>query len=172
MILLTLVLCIIRIEFYALKNPPTKFFWLKNIKNGQRKIDIGVLGHKNWYRVQGLLHAFVGLWHLHQSLWKHSTVVSCHLHLISTSTGETFSTDLEPSLNDIEVDRQGASLSYPSANGYYDNYYNNYYKTDQGMPSSSFHSWLIKSWKKGIQFTKPYVRKFCTDIVSWKIKYV
>ena len=64
MILLTLVLCIIRIEFYALKNPPTKFFWLKNIKNGQRKIDIGVLGHKNWYRVQGLLHAFVGLWHL------------------------------------------------------------------------------------------------------------
>ena len=71
-----------------------------------------------------------------------------HLHLIFTFTGETFSTDLDHSLNDVEVDRQGASLSYPSANGYYDNYYNNYYKTDQGMPSSSFHSWLIKSWKK------------------------
>merc|ERR1712029_227082 len=48
-------------------------------------------------------------------------------------SGETFSTDLEPSLNDIEVDRQGASLTYPSANGYYDNYYNNYYKTYQGL---------------------------------------
>merc|ERR1712012_843448 len=58
-----------------------------------------------------------------------STVLQLSTVLLLVS-GETFSTDLDHSLNDVEVDRQGASLSYPSANGYYDN---NYYKTDQGL---------------------------------------
>merc|ERR1712227_59750 len=54
-----------------------------------------------------------------------STVLQLSTVLLLVS-GETFSTDLDHSLNDVEVDRQGASLSYPSANGYY-------YKTDQGL---------------------------------------
>ena len=58
--------------------------------------------------------------------------------------GETLSTNPDPSLNDVDIDRQGqAGLSYAgvNANSYYDNYY---YNTDQGK-SSSLYSGLIRN---------------------------